>query len=378
MAEPLRNHFTAEVPRRLATMVKQVWPAFRREAFLSDVLDGFEPLELMDRGRHIARALGRHLPAGYPDAISILLRSLGDRPARTEGDGGMASFFYLPHVCFVAEFGLDHFDISMRANYELTQRFTAEFSIRPFIERYERASLRVLRKWARDPNVHVRRLVSEGTRPRLPWAGRLRRFQHDPGPVVTLLEQLKDDGEAFVRRSVANNLNDIGKDHPDLLVDVARRWMEGASDERQALVRHALRSLVKQGHPGALDVLGYGRKARVAIEDVVISPARVRLGGKVVVAFAARSTARRTERVLVDLRVHFVKANGRTSPKVFKLKAVDLPPAGVVSCRKTVSLADLTTRRHYPGRHIVEALINGRVAPVGAFSVTARAGGPPA
>ena len=370
MAEPLKNRFTLDVARRLAAMISGVWPSFDAAAFTGAVEEGFEALELMDRGRHIARILRRYLPDDYPQALDILMRSTGTRPARAEGDGGMASFFYLPHVCFVAEFGLDHFVVSMEAQHALTQRFTAEFSIRPFIERYERESMRLLRRWARDPDAHVRRLVSEGTRPRLPWASRLRRFQQDPTPVIELLELLRDDPELYVRRSVANNLNDIGKDHPDRLVSVAERWMADVAPERQALVRHALRSLVKQGHPGALKVLGFGRQADVRLEDVRISPARPAMGSKVVIAFAVRSQARRSQRVLVDFRVHFVKANGKSAPKVFKLKAADLEPGDVLSCRKTVSLADLTTRQHYVGRHDVDALVNGRIEPIGSFVLT--------
>jgi len=370
MAEPLKNHFNADVPRRLADAISKVWPPFPSRVFLMEVADGFDVLELMDRGRHIARVLRRHLPNAYPEAIDVLLRSAAERPAGTPSAGGMATFFYLPHVCFVAEFGLDHFHESMQAQYELTQRFTAEFSIRPFLERHERDTLALLRTWARDPNLHVRRLVSEGTRPRLPWAGLLRRFQQDPSPVLDLLERLKDDPELYVRRSVANSLNDIGKDHPELLVDVARRWMDGASADRKALVRHALRSLVKEGHSGALKVLGFGREADVAIESVSITPKRVKKGGKVLVVLAVRSTARRRQRVLVDLRVHFVKAKGKASPKVFKLKTLDLDAGAKVVCRKTVSIADLTTRQHYPGRHVVDVLVNGRTVPIGAFTVT--------
>lgn len=369
MAEPLKNHFDDRIPKKIARDISSVWPEFRSRAFIADVLDGYDALELMDRGRHIARMLRPHLPDDYPNALAILLRSIGDRPKKTDGDGGMASFFYLPHVSFVAQFGLDHFHESMQAQYLLTQRFTAEFSIRPFIELYERESLALLREWARDPNVHVRRLVSEGTRPRLPWAGRLRRFQADPTPVLELLELLKDDPELFVRRSVANNLNDIGKDHPDVLAAVARRWMEGASEERRALVRHALRSLVKQGHPAALKVLGFGRQADVRIENVNITPGRVAMGDRVTIAFDVRSTSQRVQRVLVDFRVHFVKANGNTSAKVFKLKAIDLAPGATIACRKTVSLADLTTRQHYPGKHQVDVLVNGRIEPIGSFVV---------
>jgi 3-methyladenine DNA glycosylase AlkC len=214
MAEPLKNHFDERVPRTIATQIAGVWPAFGGDQFLSDVLQAYDDLGLMDRGRHIARTLRKHLPDAYPEALGILLRSIGDRPARTEGDGGMASFLYLPHVQFVEEFGLEDFEASLNALYVLTQRFTGEFSVRPFIERYEAESLALLEQWTQDSNAHVRRLVSEGTRPRLPWAARLRRFQEDPAPVLSLLERLRDDPEEFVRRSVANNLNDIGKDHP--------------------------------------------------------------------------------------------------------------------------------------------------------------------
>ena len=163
----------------------------------------------------------------------------------------------------------------MQAQHELTQRFTAEFSIRPFIERHPEATLARLAQWTQDPSPHVRRLVSEGTRPRLPWASRLRDFQRDPAPVLALLERLKDDPELYVRRSVANNLNDIGKDHPDLLADVARRWLQNASPERRWIVRHALRSAIKRAEPGALSALGYGAAPTLAIERVRIEPKRL-------------------------------------------------------------------------------------------------------
>jgi 3-methyladenine DNA glycosylase AlkC len=370
MAEPLRNHFDQRVPRTIATQIAGVWPAFGEDQFLNEVLKGYDDLGLMDRGRHIARTLRKHLPDSYPEALDILLRSIGDRPARTEGDGGMASFVYLPHVQFVEEFGLEDFEASMHALYVLTQRFTGEFGVRPFIERYETESMALLQRWTQDPNAHVRRLVSEGTRPRLPWAARLRRFQEDPAPVLSLLERLRDDPEEFVRRSVANNLNDIGKDHPDVLVEVARRWMIDASQERRALVRHALRSLVKQGDAQALEILGYDEEAAVEIQEVRIEPGEVPKGQAVAIAFRLRSTSTNSQRLLVDLRVHYVKANGRASPKVFKLKTLDLPPNGSASFKKRLSLADLTTRRHHSGKHRVEALINGTIEPLGQFVVT--------
>lgn len=267
MAEPLKNQFGTEIPRRIAGMISGVFPAFESDGFIQDAEDGYDVLELMPRGRKIARALRTHLPASYPEAIEILIASLGNKHEGTTGLG-MATFLYLPHVLFVADYGIEEFEPSMRAQYELTQRFSAEFSIRSFLERHPAATLARLRLWSADPNPHVRRLVSEGTRPRLPWARRLGQFQKNPRPVLDLLELLKDDPDLYVRRSVANNLNDIGKDHPSLLVETARNWMEDASKERRWLIGHALRSVLKSGNSEALAVMGFSETPRVALDRV--------------------------------------------------------------------------------------------------------------
>lgn len=370
MAEPLKNRFGADIPARIAAAITAVHPGFPREAFVEQALAGFEPLDLMARGRHLAQVLRRHLPPSYEGALEILLASLG--PRLETGSNGMAPFFYLPHVELVAQHGLGHFEPSMRALHQLTQRFTAEFSIRPFIEAYPEASLARLHEWVSDPSPHVRRLVSEGTRPRLPWAARLRRFQKDPRPVLELLERLKDDPELYVRRSVANNLNDIGKDHPQLLAETARRWLNGASPERHWLVRHALRSAVKRGEAGALEVLGFGGAAELSLRAVRISPPRVAPDQAVVIEFELHNATGRSQSVLVDFRVFFVKASGRASPKVFKLKRIELVPGARVALRKTVSLAPMTTRKHYPGRHAVELLLNGKPQPLGEFELLGR------
>lgn len=368
MAEPLKNQFGADIPSRIATMLLAAWPDFDAQAFVADALKGYEPLALKARATQIARAMRRHLPPEFPTAVDIMVDSLGPR-AQGTAEFGMAPFLYFPHVIFVAEFGVDHFEASMRAQYELTQRFTAEFSIRKFLAAHPRETLARLREWASDPNVHVRRLVSEGTRPRLPWAERLRDFQRDPAPVLELLELLKDDPELYVRRSVANNLNDIGKDHPKLLSEVAKRWLRDASDERRWVVRHALRSAVKRGESTALAAMGYGKSARVALRNANVTPKRAKIGDAVRVTFDVVNTTAKRQRVLVDFRIHFVKANGKASPKVFKLKELDLAPSASVTLTKKVSLANMTTRKHYPGVHEVDVVLNGAVSPLGSFQL---------
>jgi len=368
MAEPLKNYFGRNITARIAEMISAAHPQFDSASFTADANSGLDELELLPRGRHIADALHRYLPADFDEAAAVLKASLG--PRLPPGEGGMGSFLYLPHVFFVARYGLDHLDPSLDLQYELTKRFTAEFSIRAFIERYPEQTLARLRAWAHDPDVHVRRLVSEGTRPRLPWAPRLRAFQKDPRPVLELLELLKDDPELYMRRSVANNLNDIGKDHPALLVETCRRWLDGASSERQWLIRHAMRSAVKRGDAAALRVLGYGRKPAVRIEDVKITPKRASIGGAVEISFEVASTARSKQSLLIDFRVHYVKSDGSASPKVFKLDTVELAPGASVRFRKKISLRQMTTRVHYPGEHKVDVLANGVIFPAGTFLIT--------
>jgi 3-methyladenine DNA glycosylase AlkC len=367
MAEPLKNQYGPEVPRRIAKMISAVHPAFPQAAFLKQALSGYADLELMDRGRHIANALGQHLPASFLESAKILVKSMASNSEVSEG--GMSSFLFMPHAMFVASHGLDHFEESMAAQYEITQRFTAEFSIRPFIERYPEASLAQLQQWATDKNHHIRRLVSEGTRPRLPWAGRLREFQRDPAPVIALLELLKDDESLYVRRSVANNLNDIGKDHPKLLTDIAARWMKDASPEREWIVRHALRSAIKRGDKAALAVLGFGGKSNIVIANAKITPKKVSIGGSATILFDVINNGRATARAMVDFAVHFVKANGSTNAKVFKLKALVLSAGETVSITKKIALKQLTTRKHYPGSHRVTVQVNGETHPLGAFNL---------
>ncbi len=372
MAEPLKAFFSRDLVKRIGADISRVHRSFDAKAFVADASRGLDALELVDRAKHIAAALAAHLPAPYPDAVDVIVRSLGPEHTGEELLGvGMAPFFYMPHTIFVAERGLPHFDVSMRANYELTKRFTAEFSIRPFIAHDPERTMRQLAAWTRDPNPHVRRLVSEGTRLRLPWGSRVAWLESNPERILALLEALKDDPASVVRRSVANNLNDLGKAHSALLYATCRRWLDGASGDRRKLVEHALRSAIKRGAPEALALVGYGEAPKVAIEDVRFAPKRVPIGGRIEISFALRSKARAPQSLLVDLVVMFVKARGRTSPKVFKLQRVELPARGRVDLSASVSLAVHTTRKPYPGQHEVRISINGSAHSIGAFEVIA-------
>lgn len=378
MAEPLVNQFGPEIPRKIAGMLAGVVPGFAVEAFMADALRGYDILDLMARGTHLAKVMRQHLPADEGEALAMVRLAI-DQPVDC-GTGSLARFLYLPYTCYVSVLGLRHFEAAMDAQHRLTQLFTAEFSIRPFLMQFPQATLERLQQWVHDPSEHVRRLVSEGTRPRLPWRSRLRAFQRDPSPVLALLTQLKDDPSLYVRRSVANNLNDIGKDLPDLLVQTVAHWLHDSPAEpsdaaeevhaqRRWLASHALRSLVKAGHRGALAVLGHGERADVGVTDIALAPAAPVIGGSVRVTCTVRNPTPAAQPLMLDLRVHYCKADGTARPKVFKLKQVALAAGESVPIGKTLSLLQMTTRTHHAGRHVVELLLNGDAHLLGHFQL---------
>lgn len=368
MAPAMKDSFGPEVPEWIGQRLCDGFPSFDPGVFVAECLVGFEDLELMDRARHIADVLTRHLPDQPQLAIPTVTTCLGpiDR-----GLTGMAPMRYLPLTLYVGRVGLPAFEESMAAHYELTKRFTAEFGIRPFLRHDPPRTLARLRQWTADPDEHVRRLVSEGTRPRLPWAPRLADFVADPRPVLHLLERLRDDPSEYVRRSVANNLNDISKDHPDLVLALAQRWLDD-DEQRRRLLRHALRTLVKRGDPGALAVLGHGPSPHVAVSAVTVEPAEVAIGERVrltatVVDSRPPGADAAAGEVVVDFVVHFVKANGSTSERVFKGGRRTLAPGQEATVTRTISVAQLSTRTHHPGRHRVQVQVNGQRADAPSF-----------
>jgi 3-methyladenine DNA glycosylase AlkC len=272
---------------------------------------------------------------------------------------GYDGFIVLPQNEFVAKYGLDHYDLSMRALYEMTKRFTAEGAIRPFILKYPQQTLAILSEWAEDENCHVRRLVSEGTRPRLPWTMQLKPFIEDPRPVLELLEKLKTDPVLMVRRSVANNLNDIAKDNPDLVVKILRGWSRIEDEGTQWLIRHAARTLVKQGNKDVLGVLGYSQNVDISVSRIKLDKPIVRMGEALNFSFEVESKADQAQTLVIDYVIHHVKANGKLTPKVFKLTQKSLEPGQVINISKNHPFRFITTRRYYAGKHTLEIQVNG-------------------
>ena len=243
----------------LARNIELVYDKFNSTQFVEACRLAPSDLALMAKGQFIAATLHQYLPAHYQTAIDILLRTLIDADESSE-EFGLAGFYYLPFSFYIANYGLDAkyndgsdpFDLSMQAQYKLTQRFSAEFCIRPFLITQQARTLETLNKWQFDSNRHIRRLVSEGTRPKLPWGKRLPAIISDPTPIIPFLCHLKDDSSLYVRRSVANSLGDIAKDHPELVFDLLDSWVGSANTELKWLIRHAVRYYAKKDHARAL------------------------------------------------------------------------------------------------------------------------------
>jgi 3-methyladenine DNA glycosylase AlkC len=353
----------------LATRVAAVHPAFDGAAFTARLARELPPLALKERIAAVAGALRDGLPPAYPEALAILLATLGSPPQ--EGPSMFTGMWEAwPLATFVERYGLAHPAESLAAMREITQRASCEFAIRPFIELQYEQTMATLRAWARDESVHVRRLVSEGTRPRLPWGQRLRGFMADPAPVLELLELLRADPSEYVRRSVANNLNDIAKDHPERTLATLERWCADPSPTTERLARHALRGLIKAGHPRALALVGASGAPLITLTQLQIDPPTPQIGEAAVISAAIASRSDGPQRLVIDYVVHFAGARRELRRrKVFKLRVQELGPDEAVALRWTHRFRQLSTRRHYPGAHRLELQVNGVVVGAVAFEL---------
>ena len=356
----VRNVFNERAVHQLAATLAAAWHEFNATGFSQTINSQLKPLSFSERAALIRDSLWEYLPKDYPRALEIILKALPPESPNHEITG-FDGFMIMPQNDFVAKYGLGHYDLSIQALYQMTKRFTAEGAIRAFLLTYPEKTLAILSKWAEDENCHVRRLVSEGTRPRLPWSIQLKPFIEDPRPVLTLLEKLKTDPELMVRRSVANNLNDIAKDNPDQVVETLRRWSRIEDTGTQWLIRHAARTLVKQGNQEMLASLGYLPEVYISSSKIELNKATIKLGEALIFSFKVRSTSEHTQSLVIDYVIHHVKANGKLQPKVFKLTRRNLEAGEAVQISKKHSFRPIRTRKYYAGVHRLEIQVNGKV-----------------
>ena len=361
--EPFKTFISPQVVACIADQLEKHVAGFERSSFEDPILADLPSLELKDRVRRIAEELHRVLPSDLTERNRALLAMLHPNDDIHTGgqsdEHGIRGWGTYPLTMVVGRYGLEDFDGSMQVLKEMTKRFSAEFDVRPFILADQERALSLMGSWVSDRSLHVRRLVSEGTRPRLPWGERLPALIADPSPVLPLLTALRDDEEEYVRRSVANHLNDIAKDHPDLVADLAAEWLAAASEPRKKLVRHACRTLIKQGHSGALKAFGLG-PPKVELQRIQVENEVIQLGETLRFSIDLRSEARSAQDLIIDYVMHFKKANGSQSGKVFKWKKLTLEAGESIRLERAHGIRAITTRRYYDGRQGLSMRINGQ------------------
>ena len=352
MADLLKNILTSELLRKVALDLESVYSPFLVDEFLASIMDEtWDSLELKKRVYKISLNLGKYLPEDYGAAIDII-----DKVAMNYGSwlAGFSWFFPI----FVEIYGQDevNLDISIAALARYTPYASSELAVRPFIIKYEQRMMAQMYVWSRHENELVRRLSCEGCRPALPWAPALTSFKKDPSPILPILEQLKADPSLHVRKSVANNLNDISKTHPDLVVKIAKDWY-GKNERTDWIVKHACRTLLKKGTRDVLALFGLHDVDCVEVDGFALASACVSLGADIAFSFAVK--AKDAAKVRLKYGIDYVKSGGKRSRKIFKISEIPLKKNEKKCYTRKHSFADLSTRKHYPGTHSVTLIVNG-------------------
>lgn len=349
MAERLKDiFFTDESVRGMAEVISGVWGSFDKEKFVTAMFtDEFAALELKAKMRYTTQCLHKFLPEDYTQALDILKKA-------APGIKG-AEAMSMPD--YVELYGMDDWDASLPALRYFTRFVSAEFAIRPFIVKDSSRAMDTLLDWAEDEDEKVRRLASEGCRPRLPWAMALPAFKKDPSPILPVLEKLKNDPSEFVRRSVANNLNDISKDHPDVVLEIGNQWL-GSSQETDQIIKHACRTMLKAGNIKAMRLFGYGDPANIQVENLAPDKPEIVIGECSRVSFNLDVREAAECKIRLEFAVHYMKSNGKHSKKVFQIIEKTFAP-GSHSFNRKLSFIDMTTRKHYPGPHLIAVIVNG-------------------
>ncbi len=350
MSELMKNMYNHESVSDLAMAIQKVYKKFPVDDFLKSTMDEtWDRLELKARMRKISTNLGIYLPSEYPEALHILDQVVAECSS---------GFFGILFPDFVEVYGQDesNWDLSISALERYTEYSSSEFAVRPFIINHEERMMAQMYAWSKHENKHVRRLASEGSRPQLPWGQALVKYKKDPTPVLPILEQLKNDSSLYVRKSVANNLNDISKTHPDLVVKLAKEWY-GQSEYTDWIVKHGCRTLLKKGNRDVLGIFGYHNADDIDINDFMLSETAVSMGDDITISFTL--VTKEATKVRLEYGVDFVKANGKRNRKIFQISEISLKENVQKTYIKKHSFADLTTRKHYPGIHSITLIVNG-------------------
>lgn len=350
MPTPLKDYYTKEYINLLVTNLTKYYPSFNKQSFIKSIFDSsWEEKELKERLRHITLKLYSHLPKNYKEAIDILVKTCADCKYFD-----MHSMFFPDYVEL---YGLDDWVTSFYALEEFTKYGSSEFAIRQFILKDEDKAITFLKRCAQSENFHVRRFASEGCRPRLPWSIALPNFKKDPTKILEILEILQDDKEDYVKKSVANNLNDISKDHPQIVINIAKKWY-GEHKDKDWIVKHACRTLLKKGNTEVLRLFGFVKRDDIKLINLDLDT-KVNIGEELIFDFTL-SSKQNLGKLRIEYMIEFIRQNHKTSKKIFFIKSKDFK-SNITTIKKKHSFKPITTRKYYEGIHKLSIIINGIV-----------------
>ncbi|MCP4706761.1 MAG: DNA alkylation repair protein [candidate division Zixibacteria bacterium] len=349
MPEKLKdNYFTKESVTKFADVLKSTYSKFDKKKFVKSVFDkNYGNLELMAKMHHVTECMKPALPVSYKKTLGILIKAA----PKVKGFESIC----LPD--FVERYGVENWEISLDALAVFTKYSSSEFAIRPFIIMNEKKAMAYMKKLAKDKEKNVRRFSSEGCRPRLPWAMALPNLKKDPSSILPILELLKNDESEFVRRSVANNLNDISKDHPNLALKISKQWF-GKTEDTNWIVKHACRTLLKAGNSQAMKLFGFGDPKNISVNNLKVNKKKIKIGEKTEFSYTLKVGSKKKTKIRLEYAVTFAKANNKFSKKVFKISEKEYKP-GEYNLSKKHSFANLSTRKHYVGKHAIAIIVNG-------------------
>lgn len=367
MASPLKDLYSPAFYNRLSSALTTTVPDFDTQKFTQNIFVAhFDSMELKERMKHTSQVLHHFLPKNYPQTITILKKIIEQLKIQGIGEDGLA-YMFLPD--YIETYGIDDFENSVAALEFVTQFVSCEFAVRPFILKYGNEMILQMQQWSLHESHKVRRLASEGSRPRLPWAMGIPFLKKDPASILPILENLKNDPSEYVRRSVANSLNDIAKDHPHIVLQVAKSWT-GLSTETDALIKHGSRTLLKQGHSEILKHYGLDDTA-IVLKDFKLLTPTVKIGDSLTFSFTIRNENPTEQKVRLEYAVYYKKQNGQNTKKVYKISERIYPAGAEISIIRKQKFVLITTRKFHLGDHQVAVIINGAEKDLVSFELEA-------
>ena len=366
--EPFKNMWNEQFFHVYTNALKCIIDDFDEHQFLSQIKDAeWDNKELLQRARHLTTILKNFLPADYQKAVAKILGLINLLKktkywenivqSSLEGKYGLSlEYWFLGD--YVEQYGLNDYETSVKAIEEITQFTSCEGAVRPFIIKYPNEMMEQMLIWSKHENPWVRRLSSEGCRPRLPWTMALPTLKANPAPIIPILENLKNDTSEFVRKSVANNLNDISKDNPEIVIDLIKKW-QGKSKNTDWIIKHGCRTLLKQGYTGVMDLFGFDAAKNILIEDFRVLTPEVIIGKSLEITFKLLNNNATKTKIRLEYGIYYQKANGTLSKKVHKISEKEYAANSLTPITRKHSFRLVTTRVFHPGLHQVSIIING-------------------